>query len=82
MTTEIGQNLLKSISELEADYDEVVRNMSFEDRAEYRKEIKHSPQVPEKYRGKEFFKFHAAHAIYWQIQAFKGDPRVIMDHPV
>ncbi len=78
MTTETGQNLLKSVPELEVDYKEVTRNMSFEDVAE----VEASPEVPEKYRGKESIKFHAAHAIYWQIQAFKKDPRVIMHHPV
>ncbi len=78
MTDETDHNLLKSIPELEADYDKVIRNLSLDDIAE----IEDSPEVPEKYRGKEFFKFHTAHAIYWQIQAFKKDPRVVMYHPV
>jgi len=69
-------NLLKSVPELEKDYAEVSRNLD----AETIRIIESSPQLPGEWRGS--IKIGRAHELYWQIQAFKGDSRAIMHHPV
>lgn len=69
-------DLLKSVPDLEQDYLEIVRNLD----TETIQAIEASPRVPSEKKGE--IKFERAHAVYWQIQALKGDPRVIMYHPV
>jgi hypothetical protein len=71
-------NLMRTPEELEADYLEIVRNMSFEMIAM----VEGSQTLPEEYRGKEHFKVQTAHAVYWQIRALRKEPGVTAYHPV
>ncbi|KKU78992.1 MAG: hypothetical protein UY04_C0020G0008 [Parcubacteria group bacterium GW2011_GWA2_47_7] len=69
-------DLMRSIPELEADYLEIVRNLDSDVIAT----IEASPELPEAMRNSP--KLVCAHEAYWQIQAFSGDPRATMWHPV
>lgn len=69
-------DIMKSVPELEKDYLEIVRNLD----AETVRIIETTTELPAEMRTS--CKIVGAHHAYWQIQAFKGDPRVIMWHPV
>lgn len=69
-------DILKSLPELEKDYAEVIRNLD----GETVMMIESDPELPKEFRSG--IKIPYAHALYWQIQALRGDPRVVMWHPV
>ena len=81
-----GPNLMRSIEELEKDLDERMRNLYPMDpeipRSNFPQEVRRilsMKTLPEEYAESSVWKH--AHWIFWQIEAYKGNPEATMWHP-
>jgi hypothetical protein len=69
-------DLLRHCAELERKYNDMIRNAD----KDIWMAIESSPNLPENMATVHLY--CTAHALYWQIQAMKGDPRATLHHPV